>query len=238
VALFPQSFIEDLRTRADIVQVVQEHVSLKKVGGTYKGLCPFHGEKTPSFHVNREKGFFHCFGCGVGGDVIKFVEMHERLGFMDAVRLLAQKLGLTVPESGGEANEADARDRETLLKIHEVAAAFFRQQMTEPAGARARDQLQRRELKPATVDELGLGYAPSGREVLKNWLLGQGYPLPLVIKSGLVAVRDNGQAVDRFRNRLMIPISRDTGSIIGFGVFFSCARKAQSVPPAANPSSP
>jgi DNA primase len=217
VALFPQTFIEDLRTRADIVQVVQEHVSLKKVGSTYKGLCPFHGEKTPSFHVNREKGFFHCFGCGVGGDVIKFVELHERTGFMDAVRLLAQKFGLTVPESGGDANEADARDRETLLKIHEVAAAFFRAQMNEPAGGRARDEVQRRGLTAATAEELGLGYAPSGREVLKQHLVGQGYPVPLLIKSGLVAVRDNGQAVDRFRNRLMIPIARDTGSIIGFG---------------------
>jgi DNA primase len=95
VALFPTSFVEDLRARADIVQVVQEYVSLKKAGTSYKGLCPFHGEKTPSFHVNREKGFFHCFGCGVGGDVIKFVEMQEKLGFTDAVRQLARKFGLT-----------------------------------------------------------------------------------------------------------------------------------------------
>jgi DNA primase len=217
VALVPQSFIEDLRTRADIVQVVQEHVSLKKAGATYKGLCPFHGEKTPSFHVNREKGFFHCFGCGVGGDVIKFIEMHERLGFMDAVRLLAQKFGLTVPEASGDANEADARERETLVKIHDAATEFFRAQLEEPAGARARDQMQRRGLTPATVEQLGLGYAPSGREVLKNWLLARGYSLPLLLRSGLVAMRDNGQAVDRFRNRLMIPIARDTGSIVAFG---------------------
>jgi DNA primase len=217
VARFPQSFVEDLRTRADIVQVVQEHVSLKKVGATYKGLCPFHGEKTPSFHVNREKGFFHCFGCGVGGDVIKFVELHERVGFTDAVRLLAQKVGLTVPDAAGEADEADARDREALLKLHELAAGFFRQQLAEPVGARARDQLGRRGVTAATIDALGLGYAPAGREALKNWLLGQGYALPLLVKSGLVALRDNGQAWDRFRNRLMIPIARDTGSIVAFG---------------------
>jgi DNA primase len=217
VALVPQTFIEDLRTRADIVQVVQEHVSLKKAGATYKGLCPFHGEKTPSFHVNQEKGFFHCFGCGVGGDVIKFVELHERVGFMDAVRLLAQKFGLTVPEGSADANEADARERETLLKIHEVAATFFQEQLATPAGARARDQIARRDLTPTTVEALGLGYAPAARETLKNALVAQGYPLPLLIKSGLVAMRDNGQAVDRFRNRLMIPIARDTGSLVAFG---------------------
>jgi DNA primase len=217
VALVPQAFIEDLRTRADIVQVVQDHVSLKKVGGTYKGLCPFHGEKTPSFHVNRDKGFFHCFGCGVGGDVIKFVELHERVGFMEAVRLLAAKFGLTVPEASGDSNEADAREREALLKIHEVAAAYFRQQMNEPAGARARDELQKRAIRPETADELGYGYAPSGREGLKQFLLDHGFAMPLLLKSGLVAQRDNGQIVDRFRNRLMIPIARDTGSIIAFG---------------------
>lgn len=213
---FPRSFIEDLRTRADIVQVVQEHVSLKKAGATYKGLCPFHGEKTPSFHVNQEKGFFHCFGCGVGGDAIKFVELHERVGFVDAVRLIARKFGLIVPEPGGEDGEADARERETIVKIHEAAASFFRQQLAEPAGGRARDQLQRRGITAATVEALGLGYAPASREALKTWLLGRGYSLPLLVRSGLVAERDTGQTVDRFRNRLIIPIARDTGTVVAF----------------------
>ncbi len=90
---FPQSFIDDLRLQADIVQVVQDYVSLKRVGNSYKGLCPFHGEKTPSFHVNREKGFFHCFGCNVGGNVFKFLELHEKVSFPEAVQLLAQKFG-------------------------------------------------------------------------------------------------------------------------------------------------
>ena len=107
--LFPQSFIDDVRLQADIVQVVQDHVPLRKSGATYKGLCPFHGEKTPSFHVNREKGFFHCFGCGVGGDVFKFVELQEKVGFTDAVRMLAQRFGIPVPElaaDGSEKNDA------------------------------------------------------------------------------------------------------------------------------------
>jgi DNA primase len=217
VALFPASFIEDLRIRADIVTVIQDYVSLKKAGTSYKGLCPFHGEKTPSFNVNRDRGFFHCFGCGVGGDVIKFVELHEKVGFTDAVRLLAKKVGLTVPESGPDSSEVDARERETLLKIHEAAAAWFTAQLDTPAGARARRQLHERGISPETMQTLGLGYAPPAKEALKAALTAQGFTLPLLLRSGLLVERDNGQEVDRFRNRLIIPIARDTGSVIAFG---------------------
>src|SRR5204863_6848233 len=132
MGLFPQQFIDDLRLQANIVQVVQEYVPLKRVGNTYKGLCPFHSEKTPSFHVNPEKGFFHCFGCGVGGDVFKFLEMHEKLAFPDAVRVLAQRVGLSLPDVTDESSaeeRQDVRFRETLLKIHEAAAAWFREEL-------------------------------------------------------------------------------------------------------------
>ena len=123
---FPQSFIDDLRMQADILQVVQEYVSLRKSGATYKGLCPFHSEKSPSFHVNRDKGFFHCFGCGVGGDVFKFLELQEKLGFVDAVKHLASKFGMPLPEQvGGRDAHADAAEREALLKAHERAAGIF-----------------------------------------------------------------------------------------------------------------
>lgn len=216
MGLFPAAFVDDLRTRADIVQVVQEYVSLRKAGASYKGLCPFHAEKTPSFHVNQDKGFFHCFGCGVGGDVIKFVELQEKLGFTDAVRLLARKFGLTVPETGPDANEADARERETLLKIHEVASAYFRDQLGAPAGARARQQLASRGITAETIEALGLGYAGASRNALLSHLLAKGFPRPSVLRSGLVAERDNGQVVDRFRSRLIVPIARDSGSIVAF----------------------
>src|SRR5919112_185793 len=109
MALLPQSFLADLKHQADIVLVIQDYVSLKKTGATYKGLCPFHGEKTPSFHVNRDKGFFHCFGCGVGGDVIKFIELHEKAGFADAVRTLAARVGLTVPEPDDAKQDDDGQ---------------------------------------------------------------------------------------------------------------------------------
>ncbi len=216
MALIPQTFIDDLRTRADIVQVVQDYVPLKKAGATWKGLCPFHGEKTPSFHVNPDKGFFYCFGCQAGGDVFKFVELQEKVGFQDAVRLVARRFGMTVPEARGS-DETDSVERETLLKIHEAAAAWFVQQLAAPAGTRARQQLASRGVTRETVERLGLGYAPPSRDALKAALLRQGFGLPLVAKSGLVVERDDGQTVDRFRGRLMIPICRDSGSVVAFG---------------------
>ncbi len=125
MGLFPQQFIDDLRLQANILTVVQEYVPLKKAGTSYKGNCPFHNEKTPSFHVHPDKAFFHCFGCGVGGDVFKFLELHEKVGFQDAVRMLAQKFGIAIPESEGTSDDSrrDSALRESLLKMHEIAAA-------------------------------------------------------------------------------------------------------------------
>jgi DNA primase len=220
MSLYPQQFIDDLRLQANIVQVVQEYVPLKRVGNTYKGLCPFHSEKTPSFHVNPEKGFFHCFGCGVGGDVFKFLEMHEKLAFPDAVRMLAQKFGLSLPERSEGSDDDARRDsalREALLKVHEIAAAYFREQLAGPAGARARQQLAERDVAPGTVEALGLGFAPGAREGLRARLLEHGFAHGVLLQSGLIVQRDNGDIVDRFRNRLMVPICRDMGSVIAFG---------------------
>jgi DNA primase len=216
--LFPQQFIEDLKHHADIVLVIQDYVSLKKTGATYKGLCPFHGEKTPSFHVNRDKGFFHCFGCGVGGDVFKFLELHEKIGFQDAVKQLAQRFGMTIPElEQGDEQRANAAEREGLLKVHEAAAGWFRQQLMSPAGTRIRGQIAGRGISDTTSEALGLGFAPPGRDALKQALLKQGFTQALLFRAGLLVQRDDGSVVDRFRNRLMIPISRDTGSVIAFG---------------------
>ena len=218
MARLPQSFLDDLHLHADIVQVVGDVVSLKRSGATWKGLCPFHGEKTPSFHVNREKGFFHCFGCGVGGDVIKFLELHEKVSFTEAVRMLATRFGLAIPEaSDDQAGGTSSAEREALLKVHEVAADWFRQQLLTPAAARVRTQLADRSIGEKTIGELGLGYAPQTRDALKTYLLEKGLELPILFRSGLVVQRDNGEVVDRFRGRLMIPICRDAGSVIAFG---------------------
>ena len=220
MGLFPQTFIDDLRLQANILQVVQEYVPLKRAGTSYKGLCPFHSEKTPSFQVHPDKGFFHCFGCGAGGDVFKFLELHEKVGFQDAVRMLAQKVGVALPEpreGNGEDARRDSVLREALLKVHEIAAAYFREQLATPAGARARAQLTQRDVTPQTIEQLGLGFAPSSREGLKARLLTQGFAQGLLLQSGLIVQRESGEVVDRFRNRLMVPICRDTGSVIAFG---------------------
>jgi DNA primase len=216
MALFPQQFIDDLKQHADIVVVIQDYVSLKKTGATYKGLCPFHGEKTPSFHVNRDKGFFHCFGCGAGGDVFKFLELRESVSFPDAVRMLAQRFGITLPElEQTDEQRASSAERESLLKVHEAAANWFRQQLASPSGARIRSQIDARAVAVATSDALGLGFAP--RDGLKEALVQQGFSQSLLIRAGLVVQREDGTVVDRFRNRLMIPITRETGSVIAFG---------------------
>src|SRR5258707_634519 len=200
MGLFPQAFIDDLRMQANILTVVQEYVPLKRAGTSYKGNCPFHNEKTPSFNVNPDKGFFHCFGCGVGGDVFKFLELHEKVGFQDAVRMLAQKFGVAIPEAEGTSDEArrDSALREGLLKAHEIAAAYFREQLATAVGARGRAQLADRKVLPATIAQLGLGFAPSAREGLKARLLAQGFAPGLLLQSGLVAQRESGEIVDRF----------------------------------------
>lgn len=219
MALFPQTFIDEVRAAADIVAVVGDSVSLRKAGATYKGLCPFHGEKTPSFNVNRDRGFFHCFGCGVGGDVFKFIELQDKIGFQEAVRTLAQRFGIPIPEmeATGEQRET-AAEREALVKIHEVAVVHFREQLASPAGARIREYLlKERGLTLETIEKLQLGFAPQGRDALRQRLLKQGFSPLQLVTSGLVSRRDDGSEVDRFRNRLMIPIARDTGTVVAFG---------------------
>jgi DNA primase len=220
MALFPAAFIDDLKSHADIVQVVQERVPLRRSGTAWKGLCPFHGEKTPSFQVHGDRGFFYCFGCGVGGDVIKFIELFDKVTFPEAVRQLAGRFGLPVPEPADSTKNDDEegrRERESLLKAHDVAAAWFREQLTMPAGAAARRQLKDRGLSAETIEQIGAGFAPAAREGLKTRLLKEGFPVGLLLRSGLLVQRDEGAPIDRFRNRLMIPIHRENGAIVAFG---------------------
>jgi DNA primase len=218
VPLFPASFIEDLKSHASIVQIVQERVPLRRAGVAWKGLCPFHGEKTPSFNVNEDRRTFKCFGCGVGGDVIKFIELYDKITFPEAVRQLAGRVGLTVPEAEESKEEAAGqRDREALLKAHEVAAAFFREQLQTPGGAPARRLLEKRQLTAETIGLLAIGYAPRTGNGLRERLTKEGFADLVQQKSGLIAQRDDGSLVDRFRGRVMIPICRESGPIIAFG---------------------
>ena len=219
MALFPQSFLDDLKSQTNIVSLISDVVPLKKMGATWKGLCPFHQERTPSFNVNGDKGFFKCFGCGAGGDAVKFVELQQKVSFPEAVRYLAQRAGMTVPEGpGGQEDRAAAAERETLIKLHEAAAAFFREMLETPAGARARKELDARGISAETTKTFGYGYAPAaGRDTLVGRFSDRKVPVALQVRSGLVMEREGGRFVDRFRNRLMIPISRDSGAIVAFG---------------------
>lgn len=219
MALFPQSFLDDLKAQTNIVALIGDVVPLKKTGATWKGLCPFHQERTPSFNVNGDKGFFKCFGCNAGGDAVKFVELHQKLSFPEAVRHLAQRAGMAIPESQGGPEEREAAaQRDALVRLHEDAAAFYKEQLELPGGARARRELESRGLTPETIQTFGYGYAPAGgRDTLRSRFADRKVPVELQIKSGLVMERDGGALVDRFRNRLMIPISRDTGALVAFG---------------------
>ncbi len=162
---FPQSFIDDLRMQADILQVVQEYVSLRKSGATYKGLCPFHSEKSPSFHVNRDKGFFHCFGCGVGGDVFKFLELQEKLGFVDAVKHLASKFGMPLPEQvGGRDAHADAAEREGDAQGARARAGIFSGAVVGTGGPKS------------TADAAGAGHHARHDQEARHWLRPTGVP--------------------------------------------------------------
>lgn len=215
--LYPREVIDEVRHAADIVQVVQEYVPLRKAGTSYKGLCPFHGERTPSFTVNRDKGFFHCFGCGQGGDVFKFVELQEGVGFQDAVRRVAATFGITLPEPvASDDVRRDEAEREALLLMHEAAAAYYKEQLAASEGRAAREMLAARGLTPATVERLGMGLTPGGRDGLVRLLRGKGFSLAQIVRGGLGFERDRG-VVDRFFRRLMIPICREGGSVVAFG---------------------
>ena len=213
------SQVDEVRAAADIVKVVGDYVKLRKAGANYMGLCPFHQEKTPSFAVHPTKQFFHCFGCGVSGDVFKFVMMMDNLTFPEALRRLAEKVGVTLSETFGDATyDANARVRAALYKLHEEAAKFFAGQLSGTAEGRlARTYLDDRGLTDEVVGRFRLGYAPADGQALTRRLTGAGYESELLEKSGLV-VRDaeRNRHYDRFRRRIIFPIANDSGKVVAF----------------------
>lgn len=212
----PAQFIDELNARCDIADVVGDYVPLTRKGGNLWGLCPFHGEKTPSFAVSPEKQIYHCFGCGKGGGVINFVMEVENLPFPDAVRLLAKRVGLEVPEERGNADFRKKRER--LLALNKEAARFFHAKLTQPVGAAGVDYLfGKRKLSKATVTRFGLGMAPDGWDSLITAMAAKGYDKGDLLEVGLVVKGQNGRVYDRFRNRVMFPIIDLRGDVIGFG---------------------
>ncbi len=216
---FPPGFLEELRARLSMSDIVGRKVSLKRRSGSeYAGLCPFHNEKTPSFTVNDKKGFFHCFGCGAHGDAVGFVMKTEGLSFPESVEKLAREVGLAVPRATPA--ERERADRvSTLQQVVEEAARWFQKQLRLPVGRHGLDYLRGRGLEDATIDDFRLGFAPDSRDGLLSYLKRENVPIEKIVEAGL-AIQPDGdhrEPYDRFRGRVMFPINDRRGRVIAFG---------------------
>src|SRR6267142_1917417 len=204
-----KNFSETVRDSADIVRVVSDYVSLKGAGNTFKGLCPFHSEKTPSFSVHREKQIFHCFGCQVGGDVFSFVMLAEKVSFPESVRIVAEKSGIPIPTNPGLHNKK-SEERKQLFVIYERASTYFGQMLSSEEAAAARQVLEKRKIQSNFIERFRLGYAPASG-------LMSHLRLTDPVGSGLFVKNDRGDVYERFRRRLMFPIWNERGKTIAFG---------------------
>jgi len=215
----PQGFADDVKNQGDIVRVVSDYVSLKKRGANYLACCPFHSEKTPSFTVHAGKGLFKCFGCGAGGSIFDFVMRIEGCGFPESVRIVAEKSGIPIPVvAETEDHKKIARDRESILRLNEWAAEFYEAQLNNSEdGASARDYVLSRGIREDTAKTFRLGYAPDGWDGLTNHLKGRGATIDELHNSGLAVLKESGGFYDRFRARLIFPITDPQGRVIAFG---------------------
>jgi DNA primase len=205
--------LEEIRRRADIVEIISPHVALRKAGRRLVGLCPFHQERTPSFTLDPETGLWHCFGCKAGGDLFRFVELIEKVSFAEAVELLARRLGVT-PRRPADA--ARQQERERLLDLHRAACEFFQSHLRAQAGRRARAYLDQRGLSAESRESFALGYAPDGWDALLITMGRRGYSGQELARAGLAVPREGG-FYDRFRDRLIFPIWDPAGRVIAFG---------------------
>jgi len=209
-------FVSKVRSSVDIVSLISESVPLKKSGRKFRGLCPFHNEKTPSFYVDETKQLFYCFGCGAGGDTFKFVMLREGVEFLEAARLLARRAGVPVPQGGTGQRSSE---RESLVAACRAAAALYREILVrEPQGGPGRNYLEKRGITEATREELGLGFAPDRWDTLRDDLQKQGHRPETLMAAGLLQRREDASGYyDRFRNRIIFPITNLAGDVIGFG---------------------
>jgi DNA primase len=211
----PESFLQELKARSDLAEIASNYVSLKRSGKNLVGLCPFHSEKSPSFNIYPENGSFYCFGCGAGGDVITFVRRIENLDYMEAIRFLAQRAGMQVPEEQTDNGMAKLRAR--ILEINRETARFYYSILNSDAGRAGREYFSRRALKPETIRHFGLGYSPASRFSLVDMLEKKGYSQNEMILSNVAFKSRNGRAVDRFFGRAMFPIIDLRGNVVAFG---------------------
>ena len=216
MALITQESIDEVITSNPVESVIAEYVSLKRSGANLKGLCPFHEEKTPSFMVHPEKGIFHCFGCNVGGNVIGFVQKQEGLEFIDAVKFLAQRSGVTLKYTGGQPQESKGPDPTSIFDL--AAKGFHNWLVDESIGSKSINYLKNRGLDRSTISKFNLGFAPGVGTKLTDWFARCKVDLSSASKLGLIIKRDNGPGYfDRFRNRVIYPIHNHWGRLVGFG---------------------
>lgn len=213
---YSEDIVSDVCAANDIVDIVSGYVRLKRSGSNFMGCCPFHKEKTPSFHISADKQLYHCFGCGAGGGVIQFIMNIEGLDFPDALRFLADRAGITLPENTNVTSGATQK-KQTIYDMNRDAARFFRECLLGKDGEEARSYLTKRGLSGKTIAAFGLGFAPSGWDGLLKHLLSKGYKRDLIVEAGLCIKNEKGHVYDRFRGRVMYPIIDVRHNIIGFG---------------------
>lgn len=211
----PENILDDILSRVDIVELISSYIPLKKAGRNFRARCPFHNEKTPSFMVSSEKQIYHCFGCGESGNAFRFLMQHERMEFTEAVEFLAKRCGVVLPQSGTD-KHAEGLNAQ-ILKVNDLAAGFFSGRLSSPAGKEALEYLQKRGLDRKTLESARIGLAPDSWDGLISFMRGKGIALSLLDKAGLISPRQGGGYYDRFRNRIIFPISDVRSRVIGFG---------------------
>jgi len=213
---FPPSFIDRLRSHFLLSEVIGKRIAVKRHGREYHALCPFHNEKSPSFTVNDEKNFYHCFGCGAHGDAIGFLMQHQRLTYPEAVEMLARDAGIALPDISPEERKK-AESEKTLYDVLDAACQWFEKQLQSPNYSIAHDYAQKRGLKPEIIRRFRIGFAPDDKTALYKHLLEAGFNQTLQMQAGLISVSENGAVYDRFRGRLIFPIRNASGKIVAFG---------------------
>ncbi|MGN0317578.1 MAG: DNA primase [Lachnospira sp.] len=214
--MYSRDIIDEVVSRNDIVEVISERIKLKKNGSSYTGLCPFHNEKSPSFSVSGQKQLYHCFGCGVGGNVITFIMEYENYTFLEAVKMLGERAGIELPEmEQGDNERAERNIKQRLLEINKIAATYYYHQLKSPRGQAGLNYLMGRELSNETINRFGLGFAPQSTGELYNLLKSKGYDDEIIRDSGLFTYEKGIH--DKFWNRVIFPIMDINNKVIGFG---------------------
>ncbi|TDO84470.1 DNA primase [Halanaerobium saccharolyticum] len=217
MARYSDEFINEVKENVDIVDLVSDYLELKKSGNRYKGLCPFHSEKTPSFFVNPDNNFYHCFGCGAGGDTINFVMEIENLTFVESLKMLAERTGMELPDMSNQQRQ-HYKVREQLFSLNNLAARFYNYLLTETEmGKEAFNYLKERGFNETDIETFNLGYAADEWQLLLNFLQKKGFSVDLIKKAGLISEGKNNSHYDKFRNRVIFPIFNNRGEVIAFG---------------------